>query len=120
MEKKIIVKHIDTAEWIERANKKTGSPHLFQELIVDEDTGMFVRHSCYPAGTVTPKHTHHCAHGIYVLSGTLHTHEGNYPPGSFVWFPEGVAAEHGATPEEDMHCIFITNKPFDISYEPDK
>jgi hypothetical protein len=29
--------------------------------------------------------------------GTLKTHAGNFGPGSFVWFPEGMLMEHGAT-----------------------
>jgi quercetin dioxygenase-like cupin family protein len=29
-------------------------------------------------------HTHPCTHGIYVLEGTLVTHDGEYGPGNFV------------------------------------
>jgi anti-sigma factor ChrR (cupin superfamily) len=38
-------------------------------------------------------HRHNCAHGIYVLEGTLKTHAGPFRPGSFVWFPEGMLME---------------------------
>ena len=116
MEKKVTVKHIDTAEWIDKTNPVTGKVVHLQELIVDGDTGMIVRHSHYPAGYVTPAHTHNCSHGIYVLEGTLQTDGVTYPPGTFIWFPEGVVAEHGATEKEDLDCLFITNKPFDINY----
>ena len=53
---------------------------------------------------------------MYVLEGTLVTHEGDYGPGSFVWFPEGPEMQHGATAEEPVTVLFITNKPFDIHY----
>ena len=43
----------------------------------------------YRAGWTNPWHTHPCAHGIYVLDGSLATHQGTFGPGSFVWFPEG-------------------------------
>jgi quercetin dioxygenase-like cupin family protein len=51
-----------------------------------------------------------------VLEGTLVTNDGQYGPGSFVWFPEGNVMEHGATAEKDVVVLFITNKPFDIHY----
>ena len=44
------------------------------------------------------------------------THKGTFGPGSFVWFPEGEAMEHGAKAEGDVIALFITNKPFDIHY----
>jgi hypothetical protein len=53
---------------------------------------------------------------MYVLEGTLLTHAGQFGPGSFVWFPEGLAMEHGATPDRDVIVLFITNKPFEIHY----
>jgi quercetin dioxygenase-like cupin family protein len=59
---------------------------------------------------------HPCAHGMYVLEGTLVTHEGQFSPGSFVWFPEGETMEHGATAQQDVVVLFITNKPFEIHY----
>lgn len=36
--------------------------------------------------------------------------------GSFVWFPEGMLMEHGATDDGPVTTLFITNKPFDIRY----
>ena len=53
---------------------------------------------------------------MYVLEGTLVTHDGQYGPGHFVWFPEGSVMEHGATAEQDVTVLFITNKPFEIHY----
>jgi len=97
-------------------SKNTGNTTYEQYFVNDEDTGMSVKYIRYPKGTVTPKHDHHCAHGMYVLSGTLVTDRGSFGPGSFVWFPEGDVMTHGAGDDEDCDCIFITNKAFDIRY----
>jgi quercetin dioxygenase-like cupin family protein len=102
--------------WEERFNEKIGRALYRKNLIEDPDTGMVVRLVRYPAGIINPLHTHHCAHGMYVLEGTLVTHSGNYGPGSFVWFPEGIEMEHGAAADADVTVLFITNKPFDIHY----
>jgi quercetin dioxygenase-like cupin family protein len=85
-------------------------------LIDDPDTGMQVFKIRYRAGWTNPWHTHPCAHGIYVLEGSLTTHQGTVGPGSFVWFPEGGIMEHGAAADGDCTFLFITNKPFDIHY----
>ena len=102
--------------WEERPNEKIGRPIYRKFLIDDPDTGMGVRLTRYPAGAINPWHTHSCAHGMYVLEGTLVTSAGRHGPGAFVWFPEGVLMEHGATAESDVTVLFITNKPFDIRY----
>jgi quercetin dioxygenase-like cupin family protein len=102
--------------WEERPNEKIGRSLYRKNLIEDPDTGMEVRLVRYPAGAVNPLHTHPCAHGMYVLEGTLVTHQGQYGPGHFVWFPEGSVMEHGATADEDVTVLFITNKPFEIHY----
>lgn len=65
---------------------------------------------------MVPLHTHDCAHGCYVLKGTLVTSEGNYGPGSFIWFKEGPSMYHGAGEEEDAVVLFITNKPLNMNY----
>jgi hypothetical protein len=54
---------------------------------------------------------------MYVLEGTLVTHDGQYGLGHFVWFSEGCHMEHGATAEQDVTVLFITNKPFEIHYK---
>ena len=53
---------------------------------------------------------------MYVLEGTLVTHKGRFPPGTFVWFPEGEVMEHGASADGDVVVLFITNKGFRIDY----
>ncbi len=67
-----------------------------------------------------PWHSHPCAHGVYVLEGTLKTHQGQYSAGSFVWFPEGGIMEHGAKQDEDCTFLFITNKAFAIHFVGDE
>jgi quercetin dioxygenase-like cupin family protein len=116
----LIVIDANSKPWEERFNEPTAKVLFRKELFTDPDTGMEVRLVRYPAGFVNPLHTHHCAHGMYVLEGTLVTHEGRYSPGHFVWFPEGNVMEHGATAEQDVTVLFITNKPFDIHYQPKK
>jgi quercetin dioxygenase-like cupin family protein len=102
--------------WEERFNEKIGRALYRKNLFTDPETGMEIRLVRYPAGIVNPRHTHPCAHGMYVLEGTLVTHEGRFEAGSFVWFPEGEWMEHGAAAEHDVIVLFITNKPFEIHY----
>ena len=103
--------------WEERPNEKIGRSLFRKNLIIDPDTGMEVRLVRYPAGAINPRHTHPCAHGMYVLEGTLVTQSGQYGPGHFVWFPEGCVMEHGAAAGGDVTVLFITNKRFDIHYQ---
>lgn len=85
-------------------------------LLDDPETGTMAVKMVYRAGFTNTWHTHPCGHGMYVLEGTLKTHQGNYGPGSFVWFPEGGTMEHGATEDGDCTFLFVTNKPFDIHH----
>jgi quercetin dioxygenase-like cupin family protein len=109
----------NTAEWGTFPIPQLGVELPSMPLISDPDTGMQVLKLIYRAGFTNPWHTHPCAHGIYVLDGTLETHGGTFGAGSFVWFPEGGIMEHGAGKDSDCTFLFITNKPFDIHY-PDK
>ena len=115
--KQVIAVDPSSLEWEERFNPPTGVTLHRKEIFIDPDTGMEVRMVRYPAGFINPLHTHPCAHGMYVIEGTLVTHEGRYGQGSFVWFPEGAEMEHGATAEEPVTVLFITNKPFEIHYK---
>lgn len=109
---------IDTAAlpWEERWNEHLGKTLYRKNLIEDPETSMEVRVVKYPAGVINTRHTHSCAHGMYVLEGTLVTHAGRFGPGYFVWFPTGIEMEHGATAETDVIVLFITNRKFDIHY----
>ena len=102
--------------WEERFNEKVGRALFRKNLIKDPDTGIEIRLVRYPAGVVNPLHTHPCAHGMFVLEGTLLTHQGRFGPGNFVWFPEGEKMEHGASAERDLVVLFMTNKPFEVHY----
>lgn len=102
--------------WQEEFNEAAGKSLFFKSLIKDADTGMEITVTRYPAGFINPTHDHPCAHGMYVLEGTLHTSEGDFGPGSFLWFPEGKVMWHGGTADRDVQILFITNKPFAIRY----
>lgn len=106
----------NTTEWVKFPIPEIDAELDALPLMADPDTGMEVMKLIYRAGFTNPWHTHNCAHGIYVLDGTLTTHRGSYGPGSFVWFPEGGSMHHGASAEKDCTMLFITNKPFDIHY----
>jgi quercetin dioxygenase-like cupin family protein len=86
----------------------------------DKETGVTVIMVKYAAGFINTWHTHPTAHGMYVLDGVLVTHQGEFGPGSWVWFPEGGWMQHGATAKNDVTVLFITNKKFDIKYRTDK
>ena len=109
---------IDTTKlpWEERSIDAIGKAVYRKDFFSDSDTGMIVRLVRYPAGVINPAHTHPCGHGMYVLEGTLVTHNGSFGPGCFVWFPEGEVMEHGASADGDVTVVFITNKPFRIDY----
>jgi len=97
------------------------SPELAKALFVkrfmeDPETGVTVRLVKYLAGLTNAWHTHPCANGMFVLESTLVTHQGSFGPGNFVWFPEGMKMEHGATQDTDVTVLFLTNKKFEIHY----
>ena len=79
-------------------------------MTVIDPNGMSVLKMVYRAGFTNPWHSHPHAHG----------HRGQYPAGTFVWFPEGGVMEHGATQDEDCTFLFITNRPFQIHYVGDE
>ncbi|MDR3211368.1 MAG: cupin domain-containing protein [Planctomycetota bacterium] len=108
--------NVEAMEWEAEFNPPTGKNLFKKSLFKDPGTGVGVTITKYPAGFINPKHDHPCAHGMYVLKGILHTSEGDFPPGSFVWFPEGSVMWHGATAEQDVEIVFITNKKFAINY----
>ena len=116
MDPKLIAIDTNALPWEERFIQNIGRALYRKTLIEDPDTGMEVRLVRYPAGVVNPRHTHPCAHGMFVLDGTLVTQEGQYGPGTFVWFPEGMVMEHGASADRDVTVLFITNKRFEIHY----
>jgi hypothetical protein len=99
--------------WEERFNEKLGRALYRKNLMIDPDTGMEVRLVRYPAGVINVRHTHPCAHGMYVLEGTLVTQGGRYGRDA-VWFPEGL--RWAARLRVRRHGLFVTNKPFGNRY----
>ena len=104
--------------WEERMNPHLPAPIYRKVLHTDSETGIFFQIVRYPKGVVNPDHTHPCAHAMYVLDGTLVSHAGRHGPGSFVWFPEGEVMRHGATAENDVTVLLVSNKAFAIQYVP--
>ena len=52
-----------------------------------------------------------------MLAGMLLSETGGtFGPGEFVWYDEGVEMTHGASDEEDVDILFITNKALDMNY----
>lgn len=102
--------------WEEMTLPQINAKIFSKTLEHDPKTGMNVWMVRYPAGHTTSWHTHPCAHGIYVLDGTLKTNQGEFGPGTWVWFPEGGWMEHGATAKTDVTFLFITNKEFAIDF----
>ena len=89
---------------------------LAKPLLADAGGGMTISKVRYPAGFVNQSHWHSCAHGMYVLDGVLVTSQGEFGPGSFVWFPEGTTMYNGAQADNDVTFLFITDKAFDVHY----
>lgn len=112
----LTVKHTESEPWVETMIPEIQSRIFVKPLHDDADTGMTVSITRYPAGHTTSWHTHPCAHGIYVMEGLLKTHAGDFPAGSWIWFPEGELMQHGAPADADVTFMFITNKPFGITF----
>ena len=102
--------------WQELPIPELDASIFMKPLFLDNMTGMSISKACYKAGFMNKSHTHHCAHGRYVLDGILVTSVGEFAPGSFVWFPEGETMFHGAQEDNDVTFLFITDKNFDIHY----
>ena len=61
---------------IEKVNDDLEISMYSKRLIQDPDTNIMIRINRYQAGFFTPWHTHHCAHGMYVMEGSLKTEDG--------------------------------------------
>lgn len=114
---KEIVLDTNKMPWEERYNPRQGKSSYRKLLWTDPETGVYIHLRHYPAGFKTPWHRHPMGHGMFVLQGHLQTNSGVYGPGTFVWHPEGILAEHGGTADEDVYLLFFTNKKYDIEYD---
>jgi len=63
-----------TMPWKERYQEALGKSMYLKPLLQDPDTGMMIRMVRYPAGFLNKWHFHPCAHGLFVLEGTLFIH----------------------------------------------
>lgn len=115
-EQQMIAIDTNAMPWEERFSAHLGGSHFRKLLLQYPQAGVEIRLLRYPAGFTMSWHTHNCAHGMYVLEGTLVTHAGSYGPGGFVWFPEGMVMQHGATENEDVVMLFINEGKFDIQF----
>lgn len=115
----ILYRDANCMTWIKRVSPSKHFTTYNKQLYFGQETGLWIKISKYPAGTMTPLHWHNCGHSMYVISGKLKTHRGIYGPGTFVWFPEGNVSEHGATEDDDLVVMYIADKPFDITYVDD-
>jgi hypothetical protein len=111
-----VVVDTNRLDWEERPREAVHASSYRKKLFDDPETGMNFHIRKYPAGFMVTKHVHQCTHGLYVLSGHLLTGGKVYGPGTFVWYPEGIVTDHGATATEDVICLFVTNKKFSIHY----
>lgn len=112
----VLVLDTNAMPWEPKTNPVTGKSNRRKTLMVDPDTGMNILITDNPAGNKTPTHIHNCSHGMFVLHGTQRTPVGDFGPGNFIWFPQGVVAEHGATDIDPVTVLFISNKTFDINF----
>ena len=102
--------------WQTCTDKHLNADFLDMKLILDRETGLTINLSVYPKGYYKPKHIHDNAHGIFVLKGTLKTDDGEYGPGTFVWYPEGTVMSHGATEREDCTFLYIQDRAGKLHY----
>lgn len=120
-EKLIIDKDFSTdtneTPWIEVPIPELDHQLPVRPLFEDPRNGASAFKIKYQAGFTNTWRTHGTVHGMYVLDGILRTHKGDFGLGNFVWFPEGERMFHGATDDNDVVFIFLTNKHFDINYE---
>lgn len=115
-EQKPIYFDSENLPWEIITDEHLGKQFKDMKMIFHEDTGMCVNLSVYPKGYYKTKHVHECSHGILVLKGTLKTDEGEFGPGTFVWYPEGTVMSHGATDREECLFLYIQDKNGSLTY----
>ena len=79
----------NSMDWFELPIEQLGRSLTLKPFTFDPDTGMSCMLLRYAAGFINPWHTHDCAHGMYVLSGTLRTHRGITAQGALSGSPRG-------------------------------
>ena len=88
----------NSMDWLELPIEQIGKKSAAEAIhVFHPDTGMSCALLRYDAGFINPWHTHQCAHGMFVLSGTLRTHEGDFGSGEFCLVLRG----HDDVPRRD-------------------
>lgn len=120
----ILVKKPSETNWIPDVENHEIHVYL-KELLTTADVDAAIMLLHYPAGHVTEWHEHSFDHAAYVLDGMLvnesefDSSEKHFAPSSFIYSPKGQKMRHGATPQQDTYCIFITSKAFSLKYLTD-
>jgi len=115
-EKQILVFDTNAMEWEQRINEGNKKVNYRKKLNDDPTTGGGYQLRKYPKGFHVPRHFHSASHGVYVLEGHFWSDGKVYGPGTVLWYPQGVIAEHGATDDEDVVVFFFTDGKFDTYY----
>lgn len=102
--------------WISTPDVVHGDSDYGKYFYTDPETGVLLKENFYPRGKNTPWHWHTHAHGIYILDGKIRTNKGLYGAGTFLWWPAGAVAEHGAIETEDARMYFMTTGTFDLNF----
>ena len=79
----------NSMDWLELPIEQLGRSLTLKPFTFDPDTGMSCMLLRYDAGFINPWHTHDCAHGMYVLSGTLPDPQGGFRPRELCLVPRG-------------------------------
>ena len=111
-----VVSDVDRIPWFYRMASTSSKLFGKKALHKDPETGMEINYMCYPAGFTTEMHAHPCSQGFYILRGQFCSNGNLYGPGTLLWYPEGVMAEHGATAFEDCICLQFSNKEQKMLY----
>lgn len=103
--------------------EEDGHVHLYlKNLLTPDQIGGCVMLLDYPADHITEWHDHSFTHAAFVLDG-IFVNESQFDqtelyfgPGNFVCGSKGQIMRHGASPEQDCHCYFLTDQPFSLHY----
>ena len=115
-EKKVTVIESYKMDWEERSNGGTNKANYLKKLFTDPETNIHYHLRKYPKGFHVPTHHHSTSHGVYVLEGRFWSDGNVYEKGAFLWYPQGIIAEHGATDDEDVTVLFIADKDMETYY----
>ena len=94
----------NSMDWLELPLEQLGRSLSLKPFTFDPDTGMSCMLLRYDAGFINPWHTHHCAHGMFVSSGTLRPRA-----------PALRSGELRVVPRGDDSCITVRRAESDVT-----